>query len=624
MNNKKRRYHRVATSLLLPLLALLCLAPAQAQNVRIVAANAAGSDVYDVAFAGSSGSIDIFNTDANAHVSIRSLTFRGNAATGAIDVLAADTSRGTILLYAATGPTAVTVWQPGAGVARPTDGSGPVQPDGLSIDGFGNLYVASSAPGNSTLAELWVFPRNPAGPLPGGFGLPLLVDNDFNGSLIEETAVLRTSGSVAAAGSLLVLTSGPARVIAYSTAALNSVLSGSGEVDGTPLITLPAGISPGGLDVWPADGSLLITTSNGSVLRYAANGSALPAFASGLGNGKFKIRTALENSQPLAVIANNNGGQLIKLDGPMSITATITSGVQRPQGLTVTNAGTGSASTCAATDGCDFIGGVLKHKVAAGSSVVQGTVLEEPCVIQADPRVDVNGVCNGQPLPIANVCPGFGSGVIPGYLCGGSGDTGKGFAIVDTRASFLVPAGSVVTNEAFAENILGDKPVCGPTGSEEVVLWAPSVGEGTIAEGTTALDVTIGCFNPLLGMTRGFSHWAFGLVLDKDSTALSGATEAAKVLSFVAAKYTALLTTLNTASIQSKVKNSLVSCVKNSQRQFSRGLYADAITIIQSCDAQARAAPTAFSASAKNPNPFGEIVGRFANLDYTIGYRLLP
>ncbi|MEQ1580418.1 MAG: hypothetical protein ABL964_07495 [Steroidobacteraceae bacterium] len=618
-------------------LLLLASTAAHAQlAAKIVAANGAGSDIYSVAFAGSAGTTTVLNTDASAHTGIRSLVFRPNPDTGAIDLIAADTSRGQVLLYANGIGNSQVIWKPGSAVANPVEGAGPIRPDGMSLDSSGNLYVASSTSGEKIKAELWVFPRNSFGPLPGSFGLPRLVDNDFGKEtqLIETLSVKGGTG-LAPTGNLLLLTSEPARVLSYSAAGLQSVLAGSGEIDPVvliPAIRLPEDTRPGGMDLWPLDGTLLITTYN-KILRFSST-AQLPDFATGLGNGKqnkFKIRAARLGTSAIAVVADNSNGRILQFNDLGVLTAVVTAGVNRPQALATTNASTASANCYQSAEGCDLLGGILKTRALnIPPNSTAGFLLQEPCIVNTDPRYNAStGTWIDVPLPIASVCPGFGTSVIPAYLHGGSGPTGKGFAVVSSESNFILPQGAEVASKVYSENLLGNKPVCTASGTQffsaEIVTWAPTVGEGSIIESNGQLDATVGCENPLLAGTRGGSDWTFGLVLDDTSAALAGVTSANKLHSFTGGKFINLLATVQAAQIQSTVKTSLTSCLTASKAYFDTLKYSKALTKLAACNVQVRNAyianPGNFVSTAANPNPYGDIVTRIANLDYTLRYR---
>ena len=608
---------------------LLTSMPVSAQAIRITAANSSNSAVYDVTFSGSGGSINVLNTDQSAHVSLQSLVFRPNTATGQIDLLVADTSRGEILLYAGAVGEAQVVWTPAAGIANPVEGVGPVHPNGLSTDAIGNLFVVSSSPGKSTSAELWAFARNPAGPLLGGYALPQLVDNDFGGievALLEESVSSRSSEDFAGLGDLLVLASDPATLFRYEAQDIQNVLLGMGQIDPEVLISadeFPAGAEPGGFAMWPQDGSVLVTTGNGRILRYSAALTAMTDFASGLGNGKFKVKTGLEFGIPLAVVADNNGGDILKFGDPTGRgnnppLARVTAGVQSPRGLAVSNTGHVAASTCLeSAGGCDPLGGVLKHQLR-GLQTLQGSLLEEPCVLHTDPRITEFGTCTGHALVVSNYCAGFPNITIPDYMCGGSGQSGKGFALVSTTGVGLSGQAQLVINEAMTQGILPGS--ANATCPLEVLGWAPKPGEGSVVEGNTLLEMTGGCGSSL-GFTRSFSLWGVGLVLNE--SALPGATSPQKLTGFTSSKYVSLSQTIAAASIQEKFRKRLVSCISSSRSQFDRGRLANAAGELLVCDGLVAQNQSAFAASPTNPNPFGEVRGRLANIYLTINTRML-
>jgi len=617
----------LALTAVLTLFGLLSAPGAHAQALRVTAANASNSAVYDVNFSGSGGSISVLNTDANRHVSLRSLVFIPNAQSGQIDLLVADSSRGEIVRYADATGVATLVWSTATG-------PGPNYPDGLSVDAAGNLFVASSASGNTKPAQLWVFPSDPLLPAGAGFLAPRLIDSSFGGlsvQTLEETLVARTTSNASGAGDLLLLTGSPATVLVYSSANVQNVLNGGGSI--TPSRTLissaqfPAGVAPGGMDYWPVDNSLLITTASGTVLRYSFTATSPVRgadFATGLGNGKFKVRTGIEATQPFAFLANNNGGEILKFGAPPAggganpPLATVTSGVQRPQGLAASNLAATAAAECLQTaGGCDLLGSVLKHSVDRLASL-SGYVIEDVCIVPKDPRITLYGSCTGHSLPVAQVCAGYGDTVIPDSMCGGSGASGSGFALIKSTSNSLNAAkGALIVNEAFTEGVLsGAVNPCPKT----VLGWAPTDGEGTVVEGDTMLEITSSCGSSK-GLTRGLSLWGIGLVLNEN--ALPGKNLADARVKFAATKYDSLGSTITLAGIQPTFRSSLIACLDASRTFFDRKKYANAATQLVTCDALVAANEGAFTGNAVNPNPSGEIRGRIANLYLSIKARIL-
>jgi hypothetical protein len=599
--------------------ALIVSSVTHAQALRVTAANSSNSSVYDVNFVASSGTIDVLNTDQSSHVGFRSLVFIPNAATGKIDLIAADTSRGEIVRY----PGGV-----GTSVTLSTASAGPPYPDGLSVDGAGNLFVVSSAAGNTKPAQLWVLPRDPAAPSGSAFLSPRLVDGAFAGvdvQTLEESLIARTTSRAAAAGDLLVLASQPATVFVYSAASVAAFLTGAGPIaPPRKLIAaeqFPAGVAPGGMDFWPIDNTLLISTSSGIVLRYNFTAGApvqVADFTSGLGNGKFKIKTGLEDGIAFAFVADNNGGRILKFGAPQTPSnppiATVTSGVQRPQALTTTNLASTDASEC--LSGCDVLQGVIKHEVN-GVSSVSGYLIEEPCVVQIDPRIEQYGTCTGHSLPVAQVCAGYGATVIPDYLCGGSGASGTGFALVKSTTNSLDQVkGALIANEAFSESVLsGTNPLC----PQSVLGWAPGEGEGTIVEGNGMLELTGTCGSSG-GLSRGMSMWGIGLVLNE--SALPGKSPKDALVNFAVSKYSSLISTTTASSIDATFRQSLLACIASSRDQFNRKKYPAAAAQLVACDALVRTNESQFYSTANNPNPSGEIRGRLANLYLAINTRI--
>lgn len=611
---------------------LLDAGAAHAQTVRVVAANSSNNDVYEVAFSGSGGSVTTIINDQSTHASLRSVAFLANAETLTVDVLAADTLRDQVLRFpnptASTPTAAQVVWAPGDGVAGPNPLGlpGPVAPNGLSLDAEQNLFVVSSAPGTSVSQTMWVFKRNPASP--SGFDLPRLLDSHFGGASVDqlqETLVSTIKVGPVAFDDLLVAAT-PARVFRYSAAAIRTVLADGGEIEPSTLVTptVLGAYEPAGLDFWPTDGKLLISTSNGTVLTYDVEaGTLLANFASGLGNGKFKIKTGLELGQPRAYVANRNGGEILKFGPPAGGAnpplAMVTTGVQSPQGLTVTNAGLSTAESClASSGGCDPIG-VINHQIRDTFTGVAGSLLETACIVQTDPRVDpATGVCDGSPLNLADVCPGFESVMIPGHLCGAAGTPKKAaFAVLEAYAPFIELRDGLFVSEAFPETILPAPIVKCPS---TVMAWAPIPSyEAPSVVGDRFEELTGACGSSTTFTRRG----SYFLVTSFNVGALPGTTTADKLVQFAASKYEHIYQVLGVAAIAPKVARSLSNCLDQSKRQFDRGDYPNAVGQLLSCDGIVATNAGAFTSTMFVPNPAGEIRGRIANLYLTIDARIL-
>ena len=287
-----------AFSSLSALVLILSATAAHAQSVNVTAANSSNDAIYSVSFNGKGGgSIMILNTDSGALHHLTSLAFITNPSTFQLDLLAADNQGGIIVRYPGdfhTGDPTV-----GSVVFNGTTGTGPEYPDGLSFDGQGDLFVVNAKPGNASNPQLWVLPSNGS----GGFLPPMQIDaasygpsETLDDTLVVGTTIPLTAGTQLNPGDLLVLTTSPSQVLLYPGANGNGPL---GPTTGTVLITLPTGALPGGLAFWPADNSLLVTTSRGTIYQYQPPYTGNPAiFASGLGNGQFKIKTGIQSGLP--------------------------------------------------------------------------------------------------------------------------------------------------------------------------------------------------------------------------------------------------------------------------------------------------------------------------------------
>jgi len=650
---------RLAMTVVAGAASLLCAAAVQAGQLLVAAANSQGDAIYELTRATSgtalvSGTLNL-NTDAAKHGSFDSLVWVANGA-GSLDLIVADASKQQIVRYAGPNYGASTTIYSWSGL-----GHGPAQPDGLSVDAAGNLYVISSSCGFDSVPSLWVLPVNPA----GGYGSPVLIDHSFGGLLtlkLAETVVAGGTTNLWNTGDLLVLVGDTfdARVIVYSHQAIAGVLANPAKPLSGPTSTavqwyqfLENLAVPMGMDVWPADAShgvsLLFPTIDGRILRFeTSNSGFITPFAGGLGPGLHKLKVGSLANAPYAFVAQSqgNGGRILEFGAPPAsganaVIASISKGVDNPVGLALTSsAGSGQAASCVAPNTCDFLGGLLTHQISGpGAANVGGVVLEQSCVVPTDPRVSfLSGVwtCNGsETLDVATLCPGYPHTIIPGSMCGHSGPTGAGFAVVKATADGIDPVDNnsfIKTQASIATLLPGPLNLTCP--QVPVLAWAPRpdlVGiEGTIPEDALSpffVDMTGFCDDGGSNL-RGLSMYALGMGLNKSASGLPGGLPA-----YVTAKYTNLQATVGAAAINATVATTLQSCISTSEADFNSGVggavngFSCAAYQAAVCDAYVRAnTGGAFSSNLHpaggNPNPAGDIDGRLANLYLTINTRV--
>jgi hypothetical protein len=647
--------------ILFALVTVLTALAAQAEFLRVTAANSVGNLLYDVtSFAPPPGATNALNTDGASHGSFRALVLVPNEASGTVDVLVAETVRGQIIRYTpalgATPASESVVWS--------YSGNGPAHPDGLSVDSAGNLFIVTSKLNDSTTNALWVLPVS-AGSATGYAASPLLIDQTFgtaNGvKTLQETLVATTTTAAWASGDLLVLVgngsssnsqknSNDANVLRYTASTIASVLNGGGAHTGPDAVIInpgqfPAGEYPTGMDVWPADAlvshpTLLTTTTAGRLLRFdfSASGKTvvptlLPVFASGLGSGLNKVKVGQRLGVPYAFVSqalSSSSGAILQLAAPATpgttnLIGTATQSVQSPDALAVTTFAAAAASTC--TSGCDISGGVIPHDLVTNGTQPSGNVIEGTCVIAKDPRV-TGGVCDGTTLKVAALCAGFGNEVIPGHLCGGSGASGSGFALVRSIANGVDHiAGLLNYSTGDPDQILPAlSGQMNPQCPSVVVGWVPrsdaNPSEGSIVEVDPAtgllqmIDLTGFC-DAGGGVMRGASIYSVGLVVNLNGLA-GGLT------GFAQSKYDNLFKTVDTANIAPASKTALEASLGQIDSYLAQGDYGCAAVAAVASDALAASDPTAnYPGNSANPNPWGEIRGRLANLYYTLNTRIL-
>ena len=454
---------------------------------------------------------------------------------------------------------------------------------------------------------------------------------------------------------LINASSGGATVLVYSQAAIAGVLNKPSVPLSGPtsvLISSFSGEKPTGIDVWPADAtyptsghgvSLLVPTTDGRVMRFdSSTGAFTTDFANGLGAGLLKIKVGTYSTFPYAFIAQSlpGTGRILQFGAPPASGAnnplsSVSTGVNNPQGLAVTSSSSEPVGDCIAPNICAPLGAQLTTQITTNNLNPNNPLLEESCVINADPRVTASVAagtwsCAGGTLDVANFCPGFPSTLMPGSMCGHSGPTGRGFVVVKSTAKAVDQDPNI--NNSFIENTVDPNlPLPGPLNLNcpqvPMFAWAPRSDlpaiEGTIPEGNTFIDLSAFC-DAGGGHTHVLSMIAFGLGLN---SAVGPDSLPRGLPGFVDDKFANLTQTISNAVAQINDGGTTQGLVTQAKNYFDSGVvntdanaYGCAMNAIATADAFVRSNPAAFSGAAPpgNPNPAGDIDGRLGNLFMTI------
>ncbi len=333
-----------------------------------------------------------------------------------------------------------------------------------------------------------------------------------------------------------------------------------------------------------------------------------------------------------------------------------------PEGLAVTSSGSQSlpaaragTTPCAPPNAPCVIAPLGPELVstitaAARAIICPGSVLEQNCIVPSDPRVhDYEGrldLCDQTALPIRaaarNICPAFPAAVIPGSVCGHSGPTGAGFAVIEGTAtgidpnlnnSFVSTAGNIDAVMPGTADLECDNFAL--TGQIPLMAWGTrsdlTTVEGTIPEDTSLIasplggqagyltELTSTCDTSTTG-SRELSMFAIGL-------GLSNSTQT-YVYGLQAQKFEALQATVGNASITTTVQSTLANDINTAENyvlaaqggaDFTTNINC-ALNEIAQTDTVVRANLPAFSSNlvtmapgGGNENPAGDVDGRLAN-----------
>lgn len=287
------------------------LTPLAAQPALVYTANSKNGKVLRLDFSAATSAVVNTNTTVNPE----GLVLRNDGG-----LIVCDSKTNSILFYAGA---------QGAGQSI-----APIAlPDGPSLDAAGNLYVVGTGNGK-VAASVWRIPRN-CPSCTGGYGTKVAIDTAPPSTGLEDTRVVPSTGGALTAGDLLVLSREPAKVLRYPGGS-----PGSPSVF-IPTSSFPSRAQPTGMTFTPA-GELLVSTLSGTVVRFNSSGTRItPDFATGLGNGRFKIAAGTQDGFDRVFVASRAGGTVFRFKVAPAGTAIadgkVTAGVQYPTGVAMTS-----------------------------------------------------------------------------------------------------------------------------------------------------------------------------------------------------------------------------------------------------------------------------------------------
>src|SRR5262245_19802470 len=626
------RGHRGNSVFILAAMVVLPAVPC-AQDARVVSANSSNGKILEIRFDPPGSAV--LNTDAQARVSLQSLAFRDDGAAG-VHLFAADKQRGQVVFYTGSMGQGTVV------LDAATPGHPPF-PDGLSLDANDDLFGTSSAAGAGANkdARVWVLRRDPAcggACLPGGYARAIGTIDDhvqitvpiggvptaLTVELLEETRIVPFDTPALDAGDLLVLASDPPALLRYRAAAVSSFLDVlSPEVflfpstaSAAPERRFPAGAEPNGMDFTP-QGNLLIASGNGAILVFGPDGKRLSRgtgfvdFATGLGQGKFKLAVGPQGGVFRAFVSDRNGGQVLRfriqpdstglLDGvvsdpefPVGIATTTANVVPTPAGSGVVIRPTNLMQT------------TIEKVVHAGSTGVSVVLFE-------DPREREVSTPPGQPLHrslfLGEIRGDLPPGIeIPPYVRAfRKGDPLLGpptflLIVADTNVDILGTLAHVIDESL----ILGYEPDCDAADrtAQPRLFWVPSPAEAPSLESPVFTDVSNDC-----GTTRGLTRsWSLFLASARDTR---------PTREIASTKLSALATVLSRAQcVDRRLLKALQRKLDSAQAQFQRNKYAATIDALRAFSTLIQGSPAAFANCSVNEG--GELRARAESLIFIL------
>lgn len=365
--------------------------------------------------------------------------------------------------------------------------------------------------------------------------------------------------------------------------------------------------------------------------------------------------------------------QLLELTQPGGVLSVTVSSAQSDGALTglaaqatgTTGTGTGTGSGC--ISGCNITGGAnqtITGTTAAINAVnaltgTAATITEVVCKVAKDPRKICGGTIttdpnyNAKELPVKSVCPdavynpSFGNSKIPDYICGNYADTlgygfGTGFELILGRAEGIdaIP-GLFIKNDVNPQFFFNSpSPACpqsatppaagrAPMGKVFVPdvfawgTWSGSTVEGLLPEGNNLIDLGWGCGGGT-GHSSGNSLMMLGGRLDLTNATkeLGPNPTVNSFLKFATYKYANLGVEVLAGNISTPQKARLAQLIAKSAVFLASGGATNqdcAANKLWSADRYVTdKASNFFGTPGIDPNPYGRIRSRLANLFYVV------
>jgi hypothetical protein len=534
----------------------------------IVGGNSASNELLWLNFDG--GNAEVLNTDANTRSSLRSFDFLKNICENRVDLIAADTNRGDLLLYAN-----------GRGeIDQNLCASGPCpgRPDGISLSTLRRMSVADTGSAG-TEASVWFFePKD----CDGGGGTSYFESPKSSGLIklnqpgpdpavggIKDTEFVNVLGGGLSQGDVLVLVSEPTALVRYKKADIDGLIGSNtalpsadvlldasffGEERPTAMAFIPGTGGIGSLtDQVSQSQDLLMTLTGGRLIkvRFESDGNSIVLASPGttledavfldqaLGNGPLGIDAGVIEQDTLFVVADRQQGSFLRFsldvdgDGNAELLTTnegavifdvLRSGVQNPQGAAI-NSEAVEAGLCvdqqgtADQTGCRLFKTIELHypqlnDVNTGVTVAD-TVLADIEFIIDEGRNSAGELIVGDGFKIPPSCVGL---PLP------DDDATSVIIFIRVTKSFEITPGNFVQYQELADEIIPQLGGCKAVGTR--VFYHPDAdvsGDFDTFEDGTMFDTTFFCENPSRSIGRDNSPVA--ICADKfyrDITAANG------------------------------------------------------------------------------------------------------